>query len=56
MELSEVIQKRVTVRRWKVQPVEKEKLLRVLERQAEGLPPGETPNRGGTSSSRIKRR
>jgi nitroreductase len=31
MELSEVIQKRVTVRRWKDQPVEKEKLLKVLE-------------------------
>ena len=31
MELSEVIQKRVTVRQWKNQPVEKEKLLKVLE-------------------------
>ena len=31
MELSEVIQKRVTVRQWKAQPVEREKLLKVLE-------------------------
>lgn len=31
MEVSEAIQKRVTIRRWKLQPVEKEKILRVLE-------------------------
>jgi nitroreductase len=31
MEVSEAIQKRVTIRRWKQQPVEKEKILRVLE-------------------------
>jgi nitroreductase len=31
MELSEVIEKRVTVRQWKEQPVEREKLLQVLE-------------------------
>jgi nitroreductase len=31
MELSEVIRKRVTVRQWKAQPVEKEKLMKVLE-------------------------
>jgi nitroreductase len=31
MEVSEAIQKRVTIRRWKQQPVEREKILRVLE-------------------------
>ena len=31
MELSEAIQKRVTIRRWKQKPVEKEKIIRVLE-------------------------
>ena len=31
MELSEAIQKRVTIRRWKQKPVEKEKIVRVLE-------------------------
>ena len=31
MEVSEAIQKRVTIRRWKQQPVEKEKIIRVLE-------------------------
>jgi nitroreductase len=31
MEVSEAIQKRVTIRRWKQQPVEKEKIMRVLE-------------------------
>ena len=31
MEVSEAIQKRVTIRRWKQQPVEKEKIVRVLE-------------------------
>ena len=31
MEVSEAIQKRVTIRRWKQMPVEKEKIVRVLE-------------------------
>jgi nitroreductase len=31
MEVSDAIQKRVTIRRWKQQPVEKEKIMRVLE-------------------------
>jgi len=31
MEVSEAIQKRATIRRWKPQPVEKEKIVRVLE-------------------------
>lgn len=31
MEVSEAIRKRVTIRRWKQQPVEKEKIVRVLE-------------------------
>jgi nitroreductase len=31
MEVSEAIQKRVTIRRWQQKPVEKEKILRVLE-------------------------
>jgi len=31
MEVSEAIQKRVTIRRWKQKPVEREKILRVLE-------------------------
>lgn len=31
MEVTEAIQKRVTIRRWKQQPVEKEKIMRVLE-------------------------
>jgi nitroreductase len=31
MEVSEAIQKRVTIRRWKQKPVEKEKILQVLE-------------------------
>jgi nitroreductase len=31
MEVSEAIQKRVTIRRWKQQPVEKDKIMRVLE-------------------------
>ena len=31
MELSEAIQKRVTIRRWKPMPVEKEKIVKVLE-------------------------
>jgi nitroreductase len=31
MELTEAIQKRVTIRKWKQRPVEKEKILRVLE-------------------------
>ena len=31
MEVSEAIQKRVTIRRWRQQPVEKEKIVRVLE-------------------------
>jgi nitroreductase len=31
MDVSEAIQSRVTIRRWKQQPVEKEKILRVLE-------------------------
>ncbi len=31
MEVSEAIQKRVTIRRWKAKPVEKEKILKVLE-------------------------
>lgn len=31
MQVTEAIQKRVTIRRWKQQPVEKEKILRVLE-------------------------
>jgi nitroreductase len=31
MELSEAIQKRVTIRRWKSTPVEKDKIIRVLE-------------------------
>jgi len=31
MDVSEAIQKRVTARRWKPQPVEREKILKVLE-------------------------
>ena len=31
MEVSEAIQKRVTIRRWKQKPVEKEKIMQVLE-------------------------
>ena len=31
MQVTEAIQKRVTIRRWKQQPVEKEKIVRVLE-------------------------
>jgi nitroreductase len=31
MDVSEAIQKRVTIRRWKLQPVEKEKIVKVLE-------------------------
>jgi len=31
MDVSEAIQKRVTIRRWKPRPVEKEKIVKVLE-------------------------
>ena len=48
MDVSEAIQKRVTIRRWKETPVEKEKIVRVLE-AGRRAPSGETSNRGGLS-------